>query len=129
MIQKQRQPRRTNQEWMDLIQECRISGLSDKEWCEQHSIPIGTFYTKITNLRKMACDIPKIQTHRIQSPQQVVPLPIIDEVPHTFNQLSTEVSNHVPAIVLNSHGYRIEIANHAAKETIIHTLSALQQLC
>lgn len=30
----QRHPRRTDQEWMALIQECRTSGLTDKAWCE-----------------------------------------------------------------------------------------------
>jgi hypothetical protein len=39
MVQnEQRQPRRTDQEWIDLIQECRTSGMSDKDWCEKHHI-------------------------------------------------------------------------------------------
>lgn len=34
MVQKElRHPRRTNQEWLDLIQECRASGMSDN-WIE-----------------------------------------------------------------------------------------------
>jgi len=36
-------------------------GLSDKDWCEQHSLPTSTFYTKISRLRKKACDIPKAE--------------------------------------------------------------------
>lgn len=52
MNDKVRNTRRTEQEWMDLIHECRTSGLGDKDWCEQHDIPISTFYTKITRLRK-----------------------------------------------------------------------------
>ena len=28
-------PRRTDKEWLDLIQECRSSGLSDKCWCQE----------------------------------------------------------------------------------------------
>ena len=34
---------RSDQEWLDLIQECRASGLPDKEWCQLHSISIKTF--------------------------------------------------------------------------------------
>jgi hypothetical protein len=68
MLQKYRQPRRTDTEWMKLIQECRTSGSSDKEWCEQHSIPISTFYTKISTLRKKACDIPAVQNHVVYQP-------------------------------------------------------------
>lgn len=130
MLHKYRQTRRTDQEWMELIQECRTSGASDKEWCEQHSIPISTFYTKISRLQKKACDIPSIQKHVISQPQQVVPLEILDASPLTYHeQTATEFTDHVPAVVLSIHGYRLEIANHAAKETIIKTLSALQQLC
>ena len=30
--------RRTEEEWVQLIQECRTSGLSDKEWCRQNNV-------------------------------------------------------------------------------------------
>jgi len=30
--------RRSQDEWFQLIQECRNSGLSDRAWCEQHGI-------------------------------------------------------------------------------------------
>ena len=130
MLQKYRQPRRTDTEWMDLIQECRTSGSSDKEWCEQHSIPISTFHTKISRLRKKACDIPAVQNHVVHQPQQVVPLEILDiSPPACQNQTDAGITDRVPAVVLNVHRYRVEISNHAAKETILNTLSALQQLC
>ncbi len=130
MLQKYRQPRRTDREWMNLIQECRTSGSSDKEWCEQHSIPISTFYTKISRLRKKACDIPTVQNHVVHQPQQVVPLELLDELPLACqDQADAGVTDRVPAVVLSIHGYRIEIENHAAKETIRNTLFALHQLC
>lgn len=129
MLQKYRQPRRTDTEWMELIQECRTSGSSDKEWCEQHSIPISTFYTKISRLRKKACDIPAVQNHVVYQPQQVVPLEILDESPLACQgQTDQGVTERIPAVVLNTHGYHVEISNDAAKETILNTLSALQQL-
>lgn len=34
----QRHPKRSDQEWMELIQECRTSGLTDKAWCERNHI-------------------------------------------------------------------------------------------
>lgn len=130
MLQKHRQPRRTDTEWMALIQECRTSGSSDKEWCEQHSIPISTFYTKISRLRKKACDIPAVQNHVVYQPQQVVPLEILDELPPACQeQTDAGATNQVPAVVLNIHEYRVEILNYAVKETILNTLSVLQQLC
>ncbi|MBP2660066.1 MAG: hypothetical protein H6Q69_3098 [Firmicutes bacterium] len=129
MLQKQRQPQRTDQEWLDLIQECRISGLSDKDWCEQHSIPTSTFYTKISRLRKKACNIPKTENHAIHESQQVIPLQIVEEASLTYSQVNTALSDHTPTVVMNVHGYSIEITNYAAKETIMNILFALQQLC
>lgn len=33
-----RNKRRTDEEWLSLIQECRSSGFSDCAWCEQNDI-------------------------------------------------------------------------------------------
>lgn len=73
--------RRTDQEWINLIQECRTSGLGDKDWCEQHGIPISTFYTKITRLLRKVCETPAAKHRIVWESQEVVPIPIIDEVP------------------------------------------------
>ena len=34
----------SDEKWLDLISECRSSGLSDKDWCMEHQIGISTFY-------------------------------------------------------------------------------------
>ena len=54
-----RNPRRTDKEWLDLIQECRSSGLSDKCWCQEHHIHTSNFYYQIRRLRQKACEIPE----------------------------------------------------------------------
>ncbi|MFR5148830.1 MAG: IS66 family insertion sequence element accessory protein TnpA [Ruminococcus sp.] len=51
-------PRRTDKEWLNLIQECRSSGLSDKCWCQEHHIHTSNFYYQIRRLRQKACEIP-----------------------------------------------------------------------
>ena len=43
---------RSGQEWLELIQECRTSGLPDREWCRLHSISIKTFHNKVSGLKK-----------------------------------------------------------------------------
>ena len=48
---RKRNPRRTDEEWINLIQECRSSGLSDKCWCEEHHIHTSNFYYQIRRLR------------------------------------------------------------------------------
>ena len=69
-----RNPRRTDEEWLNLIQECRLSGLSDKYWCEQHHIHPSNFYYHIKRLRNKACDIPKAVGSPLSQKQEVVPL-------------------------------------------------------
>ena len=44
---------RSGQEWLELIQECRTSGLPDREWCRLHSISIKTFHNKVSGLKKV----------------------------------------------------------------------------
>lgn len=51
-------PRRSQQEWLQLITECRQSGMADNAWCERHNIPLSSFYNAVTRLRKKACAIP-----------------------------------------------------------------------
>ena len=45
----------TDEEWLDLIMQCRQSGLSDAQWCRQNSIPDSSFYNAVSRLRKKAC--------------------------------------------------------------------------
>ncbi len=56
--------RRSQDEWFQLIQECRNSGLSDRAWCEQHGILVSSFYNAVKRLRKSACDIPLSSNRR-----------------------------------------------------------------
>ena len=44
--------------WLELISQCRSSGLTDRQWCIQNGIPISTFYYHVKALRKKACEIP-----------------------------------------------------------------------
>jgi len=54
-----RSKRTTPEEQLRLIQECRSSGLSDWEWCQEHGIHPKTFYTWIYRLKKKGeIDIP-----------------------------------------------------------------------
>ena len=54
-----RAPRRSMEEWMELVTECRQSGLTDAAWCHEHGISPSCFYNAVTRLRKRACQIPE----------------------------------------------------------------------
>ena len=55
---------RSKEEWFQLIQECRSSGLTDRTWCEQHGIIVSSFYNAVKRLRKNAYDIPYVSNHK-----------------------------------------------------------------
>jgi len=133
MVQKeQRQPRRTDQEWLELIHECRTSGMSDKDWCDQHHIQRSSFYYHIRRFRDSACTIPEASLPVVHGKQEVVQIQVSD--PDSFHVHTSALNNSLEfagdtVIRLTVHGIRIEITNAAAGETISNTITALQRLC
>ncbi len=133
MLQKpQHNPRRTEQEWMDLVQECRTSGLSDKEWCNLHHIHRSNLYYHIRKLRSRACAVPDGSVPSLPNIQEVVRIPLTSlesrVVPEIPRQNTWSGANET-AIRINFHGISLEITNTAASDTITNTISALQRLC
>ena len=57
-MSNKRVPGRSLDEWMELVNECRQSGLTDAAWCNEHGISPSCFYNAVTRLRKRACQIP-----------------------------------------------------------------------
>lgn len=43
---------RSDEEWLQIINECRRSGLSDSQWYKQHDIREYTFFCAVGRLRK-----------------------------------------------------------------------------
>ena len=58
-MSNKRAPGRSLEEWMELVTECRQSGLTDAAWCNEHGISPSCFYNAVTRLRKKACQIPE----------------------------------------------------------------------
>ena len=69
-----RNKRRTDEEWLSLIQQCRSSGFSDRVWCEQNDISINMFYNTVTRLRKKSWMIPEIDRLIVDATHEIVPL-------------------------------------------------------
>jgi lambda repressor-like predicted transcriptional regulator len=113
-----------DQYWLDLIAQCRKSGLTDRQWCLANGVSPSTFYYHIKTLRNKACDIPMIIQSEQSSHQDVVPISFIDENPVTKTK-PTELA----AVRISLHGMNIEILNHAEQSVIANTLLALQNLC
>ena len=126
-----RHPRRTDEEWMNLIQECRTSGLTDKEWCREHQIHSSNFYYHIRRLREMACEIPESVSGNTRAGfQEVVPITFEESFPNLPKSgIDMKSPGFDTAIRITVKGIQVEVSNHAAGETIATTLSVLQRLC
>lgn len=71
-------------EQMQLIMECRQSGLSDYQWCQMHDINPGTFYNWISRMKKQGITLPESSgrgRHASSPVQEVVKLELIPEKP------------------------------------------------
>lgn len=112
--------------WMNCIQQCRVSGLSDYAWCNKNGIPISSFYYNIKRLRNKASVIPTSIPKVVDKPE-VVPI--------HYNELQEAKTIHPikqtdsVAIRLEYNGIVMAISNEADAAIITATLKALQQLC
>ncbi len=106
-----RAPRRSQEEWLQLIMECRNSGMTDRTWCEQHGILVSSFYNAVKRLRRKSCDIPyatskktyvlyltsqkqetvQIDICPVTIPELEVPAPQVTSVPHIDNSHTIEL--------------------------------------
>lgn len=109
---------------MDLITQCRSSGLTDRQWCLQNGIPVSTFYYHARSLRKKACKIPEAADPAVQK-QEVVQIPLWEMEANAPKTVASSMSS----ISLEMQGVRIEIHEKAGAEVIRNTLLALRQLC
>ena len=51
------------QKWLEIIHQCRDSGLSNQQWCEENGISLKSYYYWLAQIRKMAVEtIPRKQS-------------------------------------------------------------------
>ena len=130
---------RSLDEWMDLVTECRQSGLTDAAWCNEHGISPSCFYNAVTRLRKKACQIPepagKASTLDLTSHKQdVVQITIESEdspaelLPHAENNSMYLDNSHT--IEIEAKGLLIRMSNDVQPVLLKLLLDALKEpLC
>ena len=111
------------EEWKQIIEEARNSGMSDKDWCLAHDVSINTFYYNIRRLRAHACQVPMQNACRVTPDQAVVPLEIVDD--NTSFCTEDTVKNTV--ISINCGGIRIDISNLAKSELVKTVVTAIKE--
>lgn len=124
-----RTPGHSPDEWMELVTECRQSGLTDAAWCHEHGISPSCFYNAVSRLRKRACQIPapsgkastldltshkqdvvQIAIEPDKSPAELISMdqnnPLYPDNPHTIeieaNGLRIRMSNDVQPVLLRA---------------------------
>lgn len=125
--------RRSQDEWFQLIRECRSSGLSDRTWCEQHGILVSSFYNAVKRLRKSACDIPLSSNRRTYaldltsaSKQEAVQ---IDICPDPYPEAVPPAKQMCPAPHIdNSHTIELMMGNVSLKASNSADPFLLQQI-
>ena len=110
--------------WLELITQCRSSGLTDRQRCIENGIPVSTFYHHVRALRKKACAVPEAVDDSAQK-QEVVQIPLWE----TEQNPSDHVALPGPSVCLEMQGIRVEIHEQAGADVIRNTLLALRQLC
>lgn len=119
-MSNKRAPGRSLDEWMELVTECRQSGLTDAAWCNEHGISPSCFYNAVTRLRKRACQIPdpvgKASTLDLTSHKQdVVQIAIEPEIspaeliPNGRNSSMHLDNSHT--IEIEANGIHIRVSN------------------
>ena len=134
-----RAPRRSLDDWMELVTECRQSGLTDAAWCEAQGISPSCFYNAVSRLRKRACQIPdpigKASTLDLTSHKQdVVQITIEPEdspaelLPHAGNRSMYLDNSHT--IEIEAKGLLIRMSNDVQLVLLKLLLDALKEpLC
>ena len=109
-------------EQIKLITECRQSGLTDYEWCNQHGIKPGTFYNWVKRLKKSdGRSFPRSYNKVLpQQKQDVVkldlapferPTSIINDQYNNSTVMMPAQSLQEPAMKINVSGCSITIPN------------------
>ena len=115
------------QYWLDVIRQCRASGLTNQVWCEQHDISLKSYYYWIAKIRKMALEeLPRKRNGSRPVMEQTVLLP--DGAPEF-----TEVSLHgrqdfsaAPAAVLHIGTVTVELFEDTSRELLEAIMKAVR---
>lgn len=131
-----RTPGRSLDEWMELVTECRQSGLTDAAWCHEHGISPSCFYNAVTRLRKRACQIPdpsgKSSTLDLTSHKQDVVQIAIEPDQSPAELILMEQNNSLypdnsHTIEIEASGFRIRMGNDVQPVLLRTLMDALKK--
>lgn len=125
-------PSRSDEEWYNLIMNCRKSGMSDAQFCRANGIATSTLSCAIKRLRAKSYGIPEHRDDDIHdlttSKQDVVKVDIIPDI-QPPRELIPEVAPHIDnshMIEISLGDVHISLCNGADPDLVARTLSALR---
>ncbi len=115
------------QYWLDVIRQCRASGLTNQVWCEQHDISLKSYYYWIAKIRKMALEeLPRKRNGSRPVMEQTALLP--DEAPE-FTEVSLRGRQDFsapPAAVLHIGTVTVELFEDTSRELLEAIMKAVR---
>ena len=115
------------QYWLDVIRQCRVSGLTNQAWCEQHDISLKSYYYWIAKVRKLALEELPRKSHGCRPVMEQTAL-MPDAAPE-FTQVSLfgkQDSRATPAAVLHTGTVTVELFEDTPRELLEAVLKAVQ---
>ena len=102
---------------LQLIMECRSSGLTDYQWCQEHDINPGTFYNWVKRHRQKACGIIPGAEERMPHPAPASRQEVVRIDPKQFSRELVEPKTPeltVPMELPSASGHTLEIELNGA---------------
>ena len=116
------------QYWLDVIRQCRASGLTNQIWCEQHDISLKSYYYWLSKIRKLALEeLPRKKNgiHMCTDQHSTA----LTESPAEFAELSLpdrNISRSTPAAILHIGSITVEVYEGISAQMLENILKAVQ---
>ena len=115
------------QYWLDVIRQCRASGLTNQAWCEQHDISLKSYYYWIAKIRKLALEeLPRKRNGSRPVMEQTVLLP---DAAAEFTEVSLRGRQDftaAPAAVLHIGTVTVELFEDTSRELLEAVMKAVR---
>jgi len=116
------------QYWLDVIRQCRASGMTNQEWCEQNGVSLKSYYYWLAKIRKLALeDLPRKQYASVLPADQKNSG--LSQHQAAFTELSlpnTAAFDNNATAILHIGSVTIEIFEHTSSELISSIVKAVQ---
>jgi len=120
----------TLEDQYNLVMECRQSGLTDLQWCDEHNIKLGTFYYWFKNLKRAGrYDIPntKYLCTEVESSNKQEVVRLSFNRPVLASESDGDVSKASSSLEIVFHDACVRITNDTDLNLLSKALSVMKE--